>query len=66
MDRDGRTVAATDRNRLGETTGDQAYFLDALRGNSTDLYCGGTGDGGYPFTYSRRIEAGNESLAYRR
>jgi two-component system C4-dicarboxylate transport sensor histidine kinase DctB len=32
-DRDGRTVAATDRNRLGANHGDQAYFLDALRGN---------------------------------
>lgn len=34
-DRDGRIVAATDRNRLGETHRSAPYFVDAMRANST-------------------------------
>ena len=61
-DRDGRTVAATDRNRLGANHGDQAYFLDALRGNSTIFTVGERETSGFTFTYSRRIQSGNEVL----
>jgi len=35
MDRDGRTVAATDRNRIGEDRRPEPYFLNALRSNMT-------------------------------
>ena len=35
MDKDGRTVAATDRIRLGEVYCSAAYFVDAVRSNST-------------------------------
>ena len=35
LDRDGRTVAATDRNRLGEQHRSAAYFIDPIRSNAT-------------------------------
>ena len=58
LDVDGRTVAATDRNVLGSGHRDEAYFLDAIRGNSTVFSAIEREVGGYRFTYSRRVEAG--------
>ena len=55
MASDGRTVAATDRNRLGETHRNAAYFVDALRAKSTVFSVIEREVGGYRFTYSRRI-----------
>ena len=57
LDRDGRTVAATDRNRLGEQHREAAYFVDALRSNGTVFSTLERESGGYRFTYSRRIES---------
>ncbi len=53
--RDGRTVAATDRNRLGENHRNAAYFIDAVRANSTVFSIIPREVAGYRFTYSRRI-----------
>lgn len=55
LDRDGRTVAATDRARLGEIHRSEAYFVDAVRTNSTVFSVIPREVGGYQFTYSRRI-----------
>lgn len=55
MAQDGRTVAATDRNRLGETHRNAAYFVDALRSKTTVFSAIRTEVGSYRFTYSRRI-----------
>ncbi|WP_293576662.1 ATP-binding protein [Phaeobacter sp.] len=55
MASDGRTVAATDRNRLGENHRNAAYFVDALRAKSTVFSVIEREVGGYRFTYSRRI-----------
>ncbi|MBY6055115.1 sensor histidine kinase [Leisingera daeponensis] len=52
---DGRTVAATDRNRLGESHRNAAYFVDAVRAKSTVFSVIPREVGGYRFTYSRRI-----------
>ena len=57
LDRDGRTVAATDRNRLGETHRNAAYFVDAVRSNSTVFTVIEREAGGFRFTYSRRMES---------
>ena len=55
MDRDGRTVAATDRIRLGETYRNAPYFVEAIRSNSTVFSVIPREVRGYQFTYSRRL-----------
>ena len=56
LDRDGRTVAATDRNRLGETHRSAPYFVNAQRAIETvyTTYLNEE-DGSHTFFYSRRI-----------
>jgi len=61
-DIDGRTVAATDRNRLGSSHRSQAYFVDAVRSNATIFTTIKLDGGGYQFTYSRRIQSGGNTL----
>ncbi|OWU83436.1 cytochrome C biogenesis protein CcmE [Oceanicola sp. 22II-s10i] len=56
LDADGRIVAATDRNRLGEQHRAQSFFVDALRSNGTVFSALQRETGGYRFTYSRKIE----------
>ena len=56
MDTDGRIVAATNRERLGENQRAQRSFIDALRSNITTFTVDEREEGGYSFTYSRRIE----------
>ena len=58
MDTDGRVVAATSRERLGENRRNQKSFVDALRSNITTFTVDEREEGGYSFTYSRRIEDG--------
>ncbi len=56
LDQDGRTVAATDRNRLGEQHRTESYFVDAIRSNATVFSLIALEAGGYSFTYARRID----------
>ncbi len=56
LDQDGRTVAATDRNRLGESRRQESYFVDAVRSNTTVFSVSERQAGGYRFTYARRVE----------
>lgn len=62
LDRDARTVAATDRNRLGEMHRERPYFVDALRANTTVFTTIPREAGGYRFTYSRRMESAGETV----
>ncbi|WP_417721412.1 sensor histidine kinase [Salipiger sp.] len=62
LDRDGRTVAATDRNRLGQNHRNEPYFVDALRSNTTVFTSQAREVGGYSFTYSRRVESQNSVM----
>ncbi len=62
LDRDGRAVAATDRNRLGEGHRNAAYFVDAIRSNATIFSVIPREAGGYRFVYSRRLEFGADIL----
>lgn len=62
LDNDGRTVAATDRNRLGSSHRSEPYFVDAVRANSTVFSTIAREAGGYRFTYSRRLESGSTTL----
>ncbi len=62
LDIDGRTVAATDRSRLGETHRSAAFFVDALRSNATVFSLVERETGGYGFFYSRRVQSGSEVI----
>lgn len=61
-DRDGRIVAATDRNRLGEIHDQTAYFSDALAANATIFTTIRRESGGYAYVYSRRIDASGTTV----
>lgn len=62
LDREGRSVAATDRNRLGESHRTAPYFLDAVRTNATVFTEIEREAGGFRFTYSRRMELGGDTV----
>ena len=62
LDIDGRTVAATDRNRLGSNHRSEAYFVDAIRSNATIFTVAEQEAGGYLFVYSRRVQMGPDVL----
>ena len=61
-DIDGRTVAATDRNKLGSAHKSEPYFVDAIRSNATIFSTIEREQGGYRFVYSRRIQSGGTTL----
>jgi len=56
MDTEGRIVAATDRERLGENQRNQKSFVDAMRSNITTFTVDEREEGGFSFTYSRRVD----------
>ena len=56
MDMDGRIVAATNRERLGENQRSQPHFLNAMRSNATTFTVEERAEGGFSFTYSRRVD----------
>nr|WP_116598493.1 ATP-binding protein [Primorskyibacter marinus] len=62
LDRDGRTVAATDRNRLGSNHRTASYFVEGMRSNQTVFTTLPRESGGYVFTYSRRVESGGNTV----
>ena len=62
LDMDGRAVATTERNRLGESHAQAPYFVDALRSGETVFKVIQQEAGSYNFTYSRRIEDGGDVL----
>jgi two-component system C4-dicarboxylate transport sensor histidine kinase DctB len=59
---DGRVVGATDRNALGETFRNEAYFVEAMRSQETVFSVNQLAGGGYDFTYSRLIEQDGRPL----
>jgi two-component system C4-dicarboxylate transport sensor histidine kinase DctB len=62
LDTDGRTVAATDRNRIGSAHRSDAYFVDAIRSNATIFSVIQRDTGDYRFFYSRRIQNGGTTV----
>lgn len=56
LNRDGRVVAATDRNRLGENHRQSRFFVEGLRGASTVFTTSEREEGGYAFAYSRKVQ----------
>ncbi|MEO0379929.1 MAG: ATP-binding protein [Pseudomonadota bacterium] len=62
LDSDGRTVAATDRNRLGTNHRTDPFYLDAFRSVGTIFTVTPREAGGFAFTYSRKIMVGGDVL----
>ena len=62
MDTDGRIVAATNRERLGQNQRTQQSFVDALRSNITTFTVDERDEGGFNFTYSRRVEDNGQTI----
>lgn len=62
LDTDGRTVAATDRNRIGSAHRSDPYFVDAIRSNATIFSVIQRDTGDYRFFYSRRIQNGGTTV----
>ena len=56
LDADGRTVAATDRNRLGEMHKASPHFVSAQRSSGTVFTTLDQDYGSYAFVYSRKVE----------
>lgn len=61
-DVDGRTVAATDRNRIASSHKSEGYFVEAIRSNATIFSTIRREGGGYGFMYSKRIQQGGTTL----
>ena len=61
-DREGRAVAATDREELGEDHGGAPYFTDAIASDGTVFTTLRRPSGDYAFLYSRRLEDEGEVL----
>lgn len=61
LDAEGRTVAATDRNRLGTSHRNQPYYVEAQRGKETIFTSWRREAGGYRFTFSRSLMADGRS-----
>ena len=57
LDGDGRMVAGTDRNKLGQLMRDRPYFIDALRSADTVFRVIRQETGAYRFYYSRRVDS---------
>ena len=62
FDAQGRTVAATDRNRIGEQHGSAPYFVNAQRSNATIFSTAQMQSGGVSFIYSRRVEVSGATV----
>jgi two-component system C4-dicarboxylate transport sensor histidine kinase DctB len=62
LNRDGRVVAATDRQRIAELRSADPFFVEALRSADTVFTTNEPETGRFDFTFSRRIEVGNELL----
>jgi len=62
LDRDGRVVAATDRNRMGERHRAASFFIDAQRSNQTVFTVVPLPTGGNRFMYSRAVTEGAVTL----
>ena len=62
LDRDGRTVAASQRSELGTPRRSNPYFIEALRSNETVFTTTELENGLRVFAYSRKIEVSGEVI----
>ncbi|MEJ6394770.1 ATP-binding protein [Gymnodinialimonas sp. 2305UL16-5] len=62
LDREGRVVAATDRQRISERRDSDPFFVEATRSPDTMFTSNEPETGRFDFTFSRRIENGDGLL----
>ncbi|QYZ68667.1 sensor histidine kinase [Neotabrizicola shimadae] len=62
LDKDGRTVAATNRNILGTWFASAPFYLDAIRAGDTVFTATPRDGGGFDFAYSRAIVSDGKPL----
>ncbi len=62
LNREGRVVAATDRQRISELRSSDPFFVEALRSPETVFTTNEPETGRFDFTFSRRIEVDNMLL----
>lgn len=62
LDRNGRTVAATDRNKLGGSHSSDQNFVDARRASDTIFSVRERESGGYGFEFARAVRSSGEVL----
>src|SRR6056297_130021 len=62
LNREGRVVAATDRQRISELRSSDPFFVEALRSSDTVFTTNEPETGRFDFTFSRRIEIENDLL----
>jgi two-component system C4-dicarboxylate transport sensor histidine kinase DctB len=62
LDADGRTVAATDRNRIGTQHRNAAYFVEAMRAAETVFTQTENENTGFEFIYARRVQNDRQTL----
>jgi two-component system C4-dicarboxylate transport sensor histidine kinase DctB len=62
LNREGRIVAATDRQRIAELRSSDPFFVEALRSPDTVFTTNEPETGRFDFTFSRRIEVDNNLL----
>ncbi|WP_093094118.1 sensor histidine kinase [Shimia aestuarii] len=62
LDESGRTVAATDRTRLGVNHRSSEFFVNALRSNATLFSATQDDAGANRFTYSRRLDSQGQAI----
>ncbi len=56
LDREGRVVAATDRNQIGENRSTEPYFVQALRSEDTVFTTSELDTGAFDFTFARQVD----------
>ncbi|WP_128253516.1 sensor histidine kinase [Falsirhodobacter deserti] len=62
LDRTGRVVGATNRNLLGASFRNEAYFVDAMRTKDTVFSATRRTEGAFDFTYSRAVVQDNQVI----
>ena len=62
LDKEGRTVASTDRINLGKMHADQEYFWEALNSNTTVFSVARKASGEIGFFYSRQVQFQNQAI----
>lgn len=62
LDGEGRVVAATDRERLGQTRSDDPFFVQAIRSTDTVFTSNEPETGRFDFTFSRAMQGMDNGL----
>ena len=62
LDREGRVVGASDRQRIGERRTSDPFFVEASRSPDTVFTSNEPETGRFDFTFSRRVESGGNFL----